>query len=183
MTTADQKVNIQYIGVIILTVFLTWFVHEFVHWLTGELLGYKSSMRLNSTAYLEDEPLPGEKAIVSISGPIITVLQAVVFYFLLKNKGWKKNFYPALITAFFMRLLAGGMNFIGPNDEARVGIYLGIGMHTISLIFSVFMFVLVYKISKKHQLTRKFQLWTVLIMLLSITALIFIDQFFKVRFI
>ncbi len=183
MSLTDQKVNLQYVGVIFLTVLLTWLFHEFTHWLTGELFGYKSSMRLNSTAYLEDDPPAGIRAIVSISGPIFTLLQGVAFYFILKNKGWNKLLYPALITAFVMRLLAGIMNFIGPNDEARVGMYLGIGKHTISLIFCAFLFALVYKISRTYQLKTTFQVWTVVIMLVAITILIFVDQIFKFRLI
>ena len=41
----DQK--IKYILTGILAVIFTWIIHEFAHWLTSELLGYETIMRLN----------------------------------------------------------------------------------------------------------------------------------------
>lgn len=140
-------------------------------------------MRLNGTGFLEDDPPESHRALVSISAPIFTVLQGIFFYFFLKSKGWNKYIYPFMFTAFIMRLLAGFMNFIEPNDEARVGMYLGIGKHTLSIIISVFLFYLTYKVSRQFQLKPKFQIWSIVLILISITLLITIDQVFQVRFI
>ena len=46
----DKKVTFKYIFAVIGAVLFTWFIHEFAHWLTGELLGYDSVMRINGTA-------------------------------------------------------------------------------------------------------------------------------------
>ena len=178
----DQKVTIKYIITGILAVVFTWFIHEFTHWLTSELLGYETIMRLNGTASVKGQnPTALHKAIISISGPIITILQGLVIFIILKSRGWNKYLYTLLFTAFYMRFLAGLMNFIMPNDEARVGQYLGIGTFTLSIIISGFLFFMVYKIAGKYKLNWKFQLWTTLIILLASSLLIFFDQYFRIR--
>jgi hypothetical protein len=86
-------------------------IHEFAHWLISELLGHKSIMRLNGTSFIKGQnPTENHKAIISISGPIITVLQGIFVFLLLKSRGWNKYIYRFLFTAFYMRFLAGLMN-------------------------------------------------------------------------
>ncbi|MCH2195539.1 hypothetical protein [Kordia sp.] len=180
----NQKVTPKYIFIGIVVVLFTWFIHEFAHWLTSELLGYKAFMRLNGVGTINREkPAEIHQAIISISGPIITILQAVIAFLLLKSKGWHKLLYLVLFTAFYMRFMAGIMNFMNPNDEARVGQYLGIGTHTLSLVVSIFLFTLVYIISKKYKLNWKFQLVTILLVLIISWAIIFADQYFRIRII
>ena len=178
----NQKITVKYILAGILAVFLTWMIHEFVHWLTSELLGHKNIMRLNGTSFVKGQnPTETHKAIISISGPIITVLQGIFVFLFLKSRGWNKYIYTFLFTAFYMRFLAGLMNFIMANDEGRVGQFLGIGTFTLSIIISGILFFLVYKISRKHKLNWKFQFWTTIIIISASSLLIFLDQFFKFR--
>lgn len=178
----NQKVTLKYILIGLIAVILTWIIHEFAHWLTSELLGYKNTMRLNGTSFIKGQnPTEIHKAIISISGPIITILQGLIAFVFLKLRGWNKYLYPFLFTAFYMRFLAGLMNLIMPNDEGRVGQFLGIGTLTLSIIISGFLFFLVYKISRKHKLNWKFQLWTTLIIMSASSLLIFFDQLFKFR--
>lgn len=180
----NQKITLNYIFNTIIAVLFTWFIHEFSHWLTSELLGYDAIMRLNGVGPKKGVyPTEGHQAIISISGPIITILQGIIFFFILQTKGWNKYLYPFLFTAFYMRFFAGVINFLNPNDEARVGQYLGIGTHTLSLIISVFLFVLVYKVSKKNKLTWRFQLWTILTIFIMSWIIIYIDQYFRIRII
>lgn len=178
----DQRITVKHISLAILTVLFTWILHEFVHWLTGELLGYESIMRLNGTSFVNG-PIDNEahKALVSISAPIFTVLQGVVAYFYLKSRGWNKYIYSILFAAFYMRLFAGIMNIFMANDEARVGQYLGIGTFTISIAFSVLLFSMVYKVSIKHKLKRKFQAWTIMTILVSGWLIIIADQMIGIR--
>jgi hypothetical protein len=180
----NQKVTSKYIFITIIAVLITWFIHEFTHWLTSEGLGYESIMRLNAVGPVYGVfPTEGHQAIISISGPIITILQAYIVFVLLKTKSWNKYLYPFLFIPFYMRFFAGIMNFLNPNDEARVGQYLGIGTHTLSLIVSIFLFYLVYVISKKYKLRWKFQLWTIVITMLISTMIIYIDMYFRIQII
>lgn len=178
----NQKITVKYIFAGILAVFLTWIIHEFAHWLTSELLGHKNIMRLNGTSFVKGQnPTEIHKAIISISGPIITILQGVFVFFFLKSRGWNKYIYTFLFTAFYMRFLAGLMNLIMANDEGRVGQFLGIGTFTLSIIISGVLFFLVYKTSSKNKLNWKFQFWTTIIIISASSLLIFLDQFFKFR--
>ena len=98
----DQKVTLKYILSGILAVAITWIIHEFAHWLTSELLGYKNTMRLNGTSLVKGQnPSEIERAIISISGPIITILQGLIVYGFLKSRGWNTYLYPFLFTAFW----------------------------------------------------------------------------------
>jgi len=180
----EQKINGKYILAGIVAVIFTWIIHEFTHWFTSELFGYETIMRLNGTSPVEGEnPTELQKAIISISAPIITILQALVVFIILKTRDWNKYLYPFLFTAFYMRFLAGIMNFINVNDEGRVSQYLGIGTFTLSIIVSGLLFYMVYKISKKYSLNWKFQLGTYLIILVVSSILILSDQFFGIKII
>lgn len=178
----DQRINTKYILAGIAAVIFTWIIHEFTHWLTSELFGYETIMRLNGTSAVQGEnPTESHKAIISISAPIITILQGLVVFILLKSRNWNKYLYPFLFTSFYMRFLAGLMNIINVNDEGRVSKYLGIGTFTLSLIVSGLLFFMVYKISKIHSLNWKFQLVTYLIVMFVSSVLILSDQFFGIR--
>jgi len=62
----DQK--IKYILTGILAVIFTWIIHEFAHWLTSELLGYETIMRLNGTSPVSGEnPTDLHKIFISAS--------------------------------------------------------------------------------------------------------------------
>ena len=80
-----------------------------------------------------------------------------------------------------MRLLAGLLNFVNLNDEGRVGHFLGIGTYTLSIIASGFLFYMVYKVSIQYKLNWKFQLGTVLTVMMASSILILLDQFVKIR--
>lgn len=178
----DTKINVQYITTIVGSVLFTWLLHEFVHWFTAEILGYTAVMQLNGTAIASSQNVSElDQAIVSISAPLITVFQALVAFFCLKKQGWNQYLYPFLLVPFYMRLLAGLMNAINPNDEGRVGEFLGIGLYTIPVVVGAFLFFLVYKTSKKYQLKSKFQWFTVLLIMFFSSVLILADQFFKIR--
>ena len=72
--------------VTLVAVAVTWLVHEFAHWSVGELLGNVMVMTLNtcypkSGNYLAD----WHEVAISAAGPLITILQAFIFYFLLQK--------------------------------------------------------------------------------------------------
>ncbi len=156
----------------------TWMLHEFTHWITSELLGYKAIMRLNSVSGIEGQnPTAWHQVYISAAGPLITIIQAITVFYLLQSRFWNKYLYTLLFTAFYMRLLAGLMNFINPNDEGRIGLFLEIGIFTLPLIVSGLLFYLVYTISKKYALNLRFHLWTTLIIMTISSILILTDQF------
>ncbi|WP_274474574.1 hypothetical protein [Mangrovimonas aestuarii] len=178
----DQKITWKYLLVCIGAVFFTWITHELTHWFTSESLGYDSLLTLNKVS-----PISGQKytelhnVYVSASGPLITIMQAVIVYIFLIKRNWNKLVYPFLFTPLYMRLLAGGMNFINPNDEGRISEYFGLGVFTLSILVSVILFYLVYKISNRYKLGWKFNTWTTILIMFASSILILSDQLLHIR--
>lgn len=177
----QPKITINYVCIGVLAVFSTWFIHELAHWLTSETLGYPALMRINGVAPLPGlEPSPWEAVCISAAGPLVTLLQGILAFLLLRPK-WHPYIYLWLFTAFYMRLLAGVMNVINPNDEGRISAFLGWGTFTLPILVSALLFFLVYRTSKTYRLTARFQLWTTLIIMVASSILILSDQFFALR--
>jgi len=179
---SDQKVNGKYILVGIIAVLFTWILHELAHWSTYTFFGYDYMMTLNKVSFLSGaKPTDAHQIMAGSAGPLITILQAIAVFLFLKFKGWKKHLYLFLFTPFYMRFLAGILNFKNPNDEGAIGQYFGIGLFTISIVVSGLLFYMVFQISKKYALTRKFQLLTYFIVMVASSILILADQHFGIR--
>lgn len=178
----DKRFSPDYILSIIIGVFATWLIHEFAHWLTSELLGYDSIMTLNGvSAEAGVEVAERHKIWISAAGPIVTILQGILVFFMLQFSKWDKYLYPLLFTAFYMRFVAGLMNFMSLNDEGRIGDTLGIGVFTLSIIVSALLLFLLIRISRKHKLTWKFQLLTTAVVMLVSSIIIIADMSFGIR--
>ncbi|WP_282042695.1 hypothetical protein [Winogradskyella flava] len=174
----------KYIGVMIIATFGTFFFHEMSHWIAYELLGYDAGFTLNG-ASVKDASITLTKAhriITSASGPIFTIIQAIVFYFILK-KYENIMLYPFLFLPFVMRLGATWANRFQPNDEGRISLDLGLNLYTISLIVVAFLLFLVFKISKKNKLSVVLNIITFVVSILLILSLAFIDSKYKIRFV
>lgn len=164
----------------LVAVISTILLHEFTHWIVGEFLGNDMRMTLNSGypiagKYKEDWHYP----LISAMGPLITLLQAIVFFFLIKRSA-NKHLYPFLFTCFYMELLSGILTFRRPNDLGRIGMYLDIGLFTLPILFIATHFVLVYLTSKRDHHERKFILITLLLVIVFSSIWIGINQKFKV---
>ena len=178
----DKKIDFKYTGIVLLAVGVTWLIHEFAHWVVSEALGYSTAMSLNGTRPVEGEYQKGShQIVVSAAGPVFTILQAFAVYFWFSNKGWIKYLYPFLFTAFYMRTLAGLMNFINLNDEGRVSAFLGLGTFAIPLIVVGILFYLVDNVSRANDLDWKFHLINTLLVMIFSSALILADQFIGIR--
>ena len=175
------KIDKTYILVFVIAVFLSWIAHELAHWITGEYLGYKMAMTLNS-AY----PLSGFSSkdshyqIISAAGPIFTLIEAAFIYVLMLCKK-RVHLYPILFTCFYLRLLATILSFKKPNDEARISIAVGFGKFTLPLLMTAILFLLVVKISKIYKFELKFNLVNLGLVILFSSIIILADMYFKVR--
>lgn len=177
------KINFKYVMILFVAVFLSCFFHEFAHWLTGELLGNKMSMSLNNVSpslgkYKHD----WNANIVTISAPLFTVIQAIIFAFVV-NKTKNINFYPFLFFPFVYRLAAGLANMLGANDEGRFGLSLGIGLYTISILVCSFLLFLIYRVSTKNKIGWKVNLITFVLCAIALLAISFFDQYFNIKII
>jgi len=178
----DQTLSIKYILLIFVAVMFTWIFHEFGHWLSYKLMGFEPYLSLNKVGIRgNDLPNTTQYLWATAAGPIITLLQAIVAYLILTQKGWNKYVYPFVLIPFYMRFLAGIMNIISPNDEGVISLHFGLGLFTISILLSLLLFGLVHAVSKKYQLTPKFHLWTTLLVMLFSSLVIVSDQYFRVE--
>jgi len=164
----------------LLAVVFTFMVHEFTHWAMGEFLGYEMRMTLN-TAYPVAEKYNKDwhHTVISSVGPLVTLLQAIIFYLFIKQCS-NKNLYPFLLSCFYLELLAGIMNYRNPNDLGRIGVYLNIGLFTLPILFTAIHFILIYKTSKRENYERKFILTTLLLIIIFSSIWILTNQKCKV---
>lgn len=125
---------IRFIALFILVAIGTNLLHEAAHWVTGQLLGYDMWVNINSAGLESGQyRLASHPQIVSIAGPIFTMLQGLVAYLIFrKNKSLIA--FAFIFAAFMMRFVAGLMSLSNPNDEARVSEYLGLGPWTLHIV-------------------------------------------------
>ena len=183
MTPAEnsQQVNLRYVLITVVAVFVTWEVHELAHWFTGKAFGYPMAMTLN-TAYSLNGTTPRDAQVISAAGPLMTILQAVLLFMLMRGRE-RAFLYPFLLTCLYCRLLAALVSIINPNDEARISTYLGIGKFTLPVAVSALLFVVVFKISRSYRFSSRFNFINVLLILFLTSAIILCDQFFHLRLI
>jgi hypothetical protein len=176
MTQLKPKINPTYVLATMVAVFVTWLVHEFAHWSAGELLGNEMVMTLN-TCYPKSGSFLANwhEVVISAAGPLITITQAFIFYLLLQ-KDKNKILFPFLLTALYMRALAGIMNFINLNDEGRISDALGLSSFTLPFIVFGILFYLVYSIVTRNELGAKLVTVTTLLIMLFSSILILSDQ-------
>ena len=118
--------------------------------------------------------------VVSAAGPLFTILQALVFYFILRKKD-NYFLYPFLFTCFFLRFSAMVISLKNPNDEARISETLGIGTFTLPVMVSLLLYFLVHKTSRQYNYSNRFQGFTTLIVLLFYSTIILTDKYFHIR--
>ena len=179
--TESQQISwVKYTLITLLAVVFTWLFHEFMHWLTGEALGNKMVMTINS-GYPESRQYVSSwhATVISAAGPIATLVQAIVIYSLIKTR-YNLVLFPFLLTCLYMRTIAGFLNFINPNDEGRVGIDLGVGKFTLSILVVAFLFYLTYKAISNNGISRKIVIITTLVVMFLSSVLVLFDQAVKI---
>ena len=170
----------RYVAYTFIAVVFSFLLHEFTHWSMGELLGYDMEMTLNVTspkigAFSQD----WQYTLVSAVGPFITLLQSFVFFLWIK-KSSQKNLYPFLFSSFYLDLLSGIMNYRHPNDMGRISTTFHLGLFTLPIIFVAMHSLMIYKTTVREQYRWRFNLWTLLWVLVFSSALILINQRYHV---
>ena len=176
------KITLLYTLAVFAVVLFTWLFHEFGHWITYRIFGFEAYMSFNKAGIIgNDVPNEMQQVWATAAGPIVTLSQALVAYFILIRKGWNPYIYLLVFIPFYMRLLAGAMNFINPNDEGALSQHFGLGLYTLSIVVSLFLFTLVFKASRKYQLVTKFHILTTLLVMFFSSIVIMTDQIFKIQ--
>jgi len=152
----------------------TFFIHELAHWIAGVALGH--DMIATPNHVWSRSPLSvGDQAIVSASGPLVTIAQGIVGFWLVKNRRSQFGF-ALLYMAFFMRLLATGMSLFNPNDEARISQLLGLGSWTLPLIVVIALFILLVCASRELRLRFYDQFFCYLVASIVVTLIVGVDM-------
>jgi len=115
--------------------FATFLLHEGGHWAAGELLGHDMALGLNRAAPVDAEPGPTQAALlIMIAGGVgVTLVQGLIGLLILR---WSAAIgYAVVFFAFFMRLMALGITVTAnPNDEAQIGLMLGVGPYILHIV-------------------------------------------------
>jgi glucan phosphoethanolaminetransferase (alkaline phosphatase superfamily) len=154
---------------------LSYLLHEAAHWLAGAAFGFSMEFHLNGVKYLSAS-LPWQRAVMDAAGPLVTIVQALVAY-RLAMRTQAPQAYAFLYFAFFMRLVAGLVSVMHPNDEARIGLFLGIGKWTLPLLVAAGLLLLVWKASRRLGLTWKDQALCYVAASLVISLIVGLDRF------
>ena len=161
---------------LLIAVLFSFIFHEFGHWIIGEILGNKMAMSLNGT-----HPISGNYAhawnriFVLIGGPLFTLIQALVFLFLIKK--FRNNLlYPFLFFPFIMRFVSSLFSIIQPQDEAIIGTLLNIGKWTLPIIITLILFYLCWTGSKVLKISWKLNLINFVFSLIFMVFVITIDK-------
>ncbi|MEM7049094.1 MAG: hypothetical protein AAF604_05520 [Acidobacteriota bacterium] len=150
MDRSQAKLAARFHGLLFVVGLATFVVHELAHWITGVALGYDMVATLNSV-WSTETVAPSDQLLVTASGPLLTILQGVIGYRLVANRGSRFGF-ALLYMAFFMRLVAAGISTFNPNDEARLSLELGLGTWTLPLLVVGFLLALTVVASRRLEL-------------------------------
>ena len=121
---------------------LTWGVHEAAHYFMGRALGYDMWITFNQVGLVEgDYDSLLHRNLVSIAGPVITAIQAVLAWWFIRNSNalWA---YALVFLTVWTRALAMIISLTGDaNDEARISLSLGLPIWVLPAISVAFMLV------------------------------------------
>jgi FtsH-binding integral membrane protein len=163
-----------------LAVLITWLTHEFAHWTAGEILGNTMVMTLNTSYPINSTyGQAWHQHVISAAGPLVTILEAIIVFFLIRKTG-NQLLFPFLLTCLYMRTLAGGMNLINLNDEGRVSQALGLGAFTMPFIVFGILFYITFATIRDQRYHTKLVVITVLLIMVFSSVIILADQMARV---
>lgn len=178
---ARPEVNFKYIAQVLLAVLFTWLIHEFAHWSAGELLGNEMAMTINGGYPLAGKYLSSNHAIVvDAAGPLITLLQAIVFFIIIR-KNHNMLLFPFVAICLYMRVIAAFLNVVNLNDEGRISLALGLGTYTIPVLICLALFYLVYVLIRTFRPGKRFTIYTFILIMIFSSIVVLGDQAFKFR--
>jgi hypothetical protein len=176
MQLNKSKLNFRFSLVLFAVGIATFAVHEFAHWIAGVVLGYEMLASPNHVWPIGDID-PADATLISTAGPLITIIQGVLGYFLVRRRDSLFGF-ALIYTAFFTRLLAAVVSISNPNDEARISSYLGYGQWTIPTVVVIALLVLTYLASRRLKLSFRDQFLCYAAASLAVSLVVGIDYVF-----
>ena len=156
-------------------VIFTYGFHELGHWLAYYFMGYDATFSITSVKLLNPEfVLEGKELLLqNLAGPIFTLIQVFLFYFLIKNKS-NKLIYPFILVPFIFRLLAGIVFRNQPIDEGSISFLFEWSSNLGFIIMLTILGLLCYKTTRSVCITKNMNFVTSLIKLGGIIILYYI---------
>lgn len=149
-------------------------IHEFAHWLAGAAFGAEMTPTLNAIR-VSSPMIPWHKAVLDAAGPAVTIVQAIIaLVFVLRSGSYKA--FAFLYAAMFMRLVAGLVTVINPNDEARLSMFLELGMWTLPVAVAALLVALVARAHRRLGLNWKDQLVCYLAASVAVSLIVGVDR-------
>lgn len=108
-----------------MTGLLTNLVHEGAHWIVGRSVELDVRYSLNGVTP-HGPATAAQHLLMSAAGPLVTILQAVIAFLLVRRYA-SASAFAFLLWAAFMRVVASGIGLVLPNDEAQIGSALHLG--------------------------------------------------------
>lgn len=166
---------------------LTWGIHESAHYATGLVLGYDMWISFNQVGPVEGSSVSKvHQFLITMSGPLITWIQAVVAFVLIRQTPKLStpnlSIYPFLFLTLWTRALAMFISFVShPNDEARASLLIGCPVWLIPSISVGLMFGLTFYGSRGLNVGWKGNIVAYLAASLVTAAIVFSDQILFAR--
>lgn len=174
----ESRINWKLALLFIPVAFLTYFFHEFGHWIVGEMLGNDMIMSLNDAGPRSETFIDESHALYSaMGGPAFSILQAMIFLLIIE-KTKSIYVYPAVFFAAFVRFFSivfGGFNM---QDEAKISAMLGIGTYTTAIIVILLLFLFILRSSYILKISLKANLYFFTISTMCILLVIGTDILF-----
>jgi hypothetical protein len=153
---------------------ITNLVHEGGHWLMATVLGLDPHFGLNIVRYAVNAPW--QRALADAAGPLVTIVQGIFAFLVVKRSASVKAF-AFLYAAAFMRTVAMLVSVMHPNDEARLSMYFGLGKWTLPILVAAGLIALAVKGSRRLGLTWKDHLLCYLVASLAVSAIVGLDRY------
>ncbi|MEM7454545.1 MAG: hypothetical protein AAF456_09375 [Planctomycetota bacterium] len=156
---------------------LTWTIHELAHYFAGMLLGYDMWVSINQAG-----PVNGSfdsdthSVIVAMAGPVITWLQGIVAYVVVR---WSRELwtYSFIFLTFWMRSVAMIISFIAhPNDEAKASLLMNLPMWVLPAISTCLLLVFTFLAARELKAGWRENLIAFVASSVATAAIVFADQ-------
>ncbi len=171
-----NRVDLRLFATLLFASLATTLVHELGHYGMGIGLGHEMRMSLNQAAPVTAIAIPAmDLLLIVAAGPLVTVLQALVAFFLIRNRGLLFA-YPFLFAAWFMRFAAAFVSLAHPNDEARLSIELFGGMWWLPAGVVLGLSILLWSASRRLGIGWKTNAVCYLICSVTTAAIVFGDR-------
>lgn len=176
---AGGTVHLRLFATLLFASLATTLVHEAGHYGMGTALGHAMKMSLNHAAPVSADAIPATDLLLIVAaGPLVTVLQALVAFFLIRHRGLLFA-YPFLFAAWFMRFAAAFVSLAHPNDEARLSIELLGGMWWLPAGVVLGLSILLWSASRRLGIGWKTNAMCYLICSVMTAAIVFGDRWWS----